>query len=139
MGEYLFDCKRGFTVRVVSSSTVGGDDGKRLKAPYRLLTPRERFWKNPNHEGRGTKRRRIKMTQTPTVSVTAVIPAFNEEKTIAEVVEGARKHVTEVLVIDDGSVDRTVDFAMKAGARVISIPRNTGKGHALSIGLTTAA
>jgi len=71
--------------------------------------------------------------------ITAVIPAYNEEKTIAEVVEGARKHVTEVLVIDDGSVDRTIDLAMKAGARVISIPRNSGKGHALSIGLTTAA
>jgi glycosyltransferase involved in cell wall biosynthesis len=54
-------------------------------------------------------------------------------------VEGARKHAAEVLVVDDGSVDRTIDFAKEAGARVISIPRNTGKGHALSIGLTTAA
>ncbi|HEX9908645.1 MAG TPA: glycosyltransferase family 2 protein, partial [Thermoplasmata archaeon] len=71
--------------------------------------------------------------------ITAVIPAYNEEKTIAKVVEGARKHVAEVLVVDDGSVDRTVDFALEAGARIIGIPRNSGKGHALSIGLTTAA
>jgi len=71
--------------------------------------------------------------------ITAVIPAYNEEKTIGEVVEGARKHVTEVLVVDDGSVDRTVEIAMKAGASIIGIPRNSGKGHALSIGLTTAA
>lgn len=79
------------------------------------------------------------MTDDASPKVTAVIPAYNEEKTIAQVVEGARKHVSEVLVIDDGSVDRTVYIAMEAGARVISIPRNIGKGHALSIGLTTAA
>ena len=79
------------------------------------------------------------MTNTNGVTITAVIPAYNEEKTIAQVVEGAKKHVSEVLVINDGSVDRTVEVAMKAGARVISIPRNSGKGHALSIGLTTAA
>jgi len=71
--------------------------------------------------------------------ITAVIPAYNEEKTIAKVVEGARKHVAEVLVIDDGSEDGTTKQAMNAGARVIRIPRNQGKGNALSIGLTTAA
>lgn len=70
---------------------------------------------------------------------TAVIPAYNEEKTIAKVVEGARKHVAKVLVIDDGSEDGTTQQAMDAGARVIRIPRNQGKGNALSIGLTTAA
>jgi len=79
------------------------------------------------------------MTESSSQKTTAVIPAYNEEKTIASVVSGALKYVAEVLVVDDGSVDRTVDLAMKAGARVISIPRNIGKGHALSIGLTTAA
>jgi glycosyltransferase involved in cell wall biosynthesis len=79
------------------------------------------------------------MTESSSQKTTAVIPAYNEEKTIASVVTGALKYVSEVLVVDDGSVDRTVDLAMKAGARVISIPRNIGKGHALSIGLTTAA
>jgi len=79
------------------------------------------------------------MTESSSQKTTAVIPAYNEEKTIESVVTGALKYVSEVLVIDDGSVDRTVDLAMKAGARVISIPRNIGKGHALSIGLTTAA
>ena len=79
------------------------------------------------------------MTESSSQKTTAVIPAYNEEKTIESVVTGALKHVTEVLVVDDGSVDRTVDLAMKAGATVISIPRNIGKGHALSIGLTTAA
>jgi len=71
--------------------------------------------------------------------ITAVIPAFNEEKTVAQVVEGARKHVSEVLVIDDGSEDATSERAISAGAKVIRIPRNSGKANALSIGLTTAA
>lgn len=83
----------------------------------------------------------MEMTETPKEQpmITAVIPAYNEEKTIASVVSEALKHVADVLVVDDGSVDRTAYVAMEAGARVISIPRNTGKGHALSIGLTTAA
>jgi glycosyltransferase involved in cell wall biosynthesis len=71
--------------------------------------------------------------------ITAVIPAFNEEKTVGEVVEGARKHAAEVIVIDDGSDDTTSEKAILAGAKVIRIPKNSGKAHALSIGLTTAA
>ncbi len=70
--------------------------------------------------------------------ITAVIPAYNEEKTIAVVVEGARRHASEVLVIDDGSLDATSETALRAGARVIRIPKNSGKANALSIGLTTA-
>lgn len=79
------------------------------------------------------------MTENNVVNITAVIPAYNEEKTIAKVVEGSRKHVTEVIVVDDGSVDSTAELAKKAGAHVIRIPHNSGKGRALSIGLTTAA
>ncbi len=71
--------------------------------------------------------------------ITAVIPAFNEERTIGQIVEGAMKHVAEVIVVDDGSEDATSEKAILAGAKVIRIPRNSGKAHALSIGLTTAA
>lgn len=71
--------------------------------------------------------------------ITVVIPAYNEEKTIRQVVEGAKKHASEVLVVDDGSQDATTQFAISSGATVIRIPRNQGKGNALSIGLTTAA
>jgi glycosyltransferase involved in cell wall biosynthesis len=71
--------------------------------------------------------------------ITAVIPAFNEEKTVSQVVEGARRHVAEVIVVDDGSEDATSGKAMSAGARIVRIPRNSGKANALAIGLTTAA
>lgn len=70
--------------------------------------------------------------------ITVVIPAYNEEKTIRQVVEGAKKHVAEVLVVDDGSEDATTQIVLSVGAMVIRIPRNQGKGSALSIGLTTA-
>lgn len=71
-------------------------------------------------------------------AITAVIPAYNEERTITQVIKDALKHVKEVLVVDDGSWDATSAKAISAGARVIRIPRNSGKGNALSIGLTTA-
>jgi len=82
---------------------------------------------------------RFQMTDDPKDTITAVIPAFNEEKTIGWVVERARKHAGTVIVVDDGSVDRTSEVAAAAGAHVIRFPRNGGKGNALGIGLTTAA
>jgi glycosyltransferase involved in cell wall biosynthesis len=82
------------------------------------------------------------MTEAPhrmQPKITAVIPAYNEANTIRQVVEGAKKHASEVLVIDDGSQDATTQLAISVGAMVIRIPKNQGKGSALSIGLTTAA
>ncbi|UCE91535.1 MAG: glycosyltransferase family 2 protein [Methanobacteriota archaeon] len=70
---------------------------------------------------------------------TVVIPAFNEERSIASVVLSARKHSNKVIVVNDGSADYTARLASAAGAFVINLPRNRGKGAALSIGLTTAA
>ena len=52
-------------------------------------------------------------------TVSAVIPAYNEEKTIEAVVEGALHHVDEVIVVDDGSTDDTERIAEAAGARVL--------------------
>ena len=50
---------------------------------------------------------------------TVVIPAYNEAPRIAETVRRAREYADEVLVIDDGSADGTVEEAERAGARVI--------------------
>lgn len=59
-----------------------------------------------------------------------VIPAYNEELTIGSVVALAKKY-GDVLVVDDGSLDRTSEIAREAGAVVIRHERNMGKGCAL--------
>jgi len=48
-----------------------------------------------------------------------VIPALNEEKTIGNVVESARKFAETVIIVDDGSSDETAEIASKAGAIVV--------------------
>ncbi len=62
--------------------------------------------------------------------VTVLIPAKNEAATIAEVVQGARLHVDDVLVADGGSTDGTGARSLEAGARVI-VDRGRGKGRAI--------
>ncbi len=81
------------------------------------------------------KRRRGKGGREWKVSV--VIPAYNEEKTVGRVVRAARRVpvVDEVIVVDDGSEDRTAERAREAGARVVSHPENRGKGEAMRTGL----
>jgi glycosyltransferase involved in cell wall biosynthesis len=70
----------------------------------------------------------------PTVSI--VIPAYNEEETVAKVVGVAMElaYVTEVIVVDDGSYDKTADEAGFVGANVISHASNQGKGSAIKTG-----
>ncbi|MBI5633197.1 MAG: glycosyltransferase family 2 protein [Nitrospirae bacterium] len=65
-----------------------------------------------------------------------IIPAFNEEKRIAEVIAGVREIIPDVLVIDDGSQDATAALAEKAGAQVIRHEQNCGKGMALRTGIS---
>ena len=69
-----------------------------------------------------------------------IIPALNEEATIAAVVQDARDHLdSDVLVIDDGSSDATAEIANEAGATVVRLPYNLGVGGALRTGLNYAA
>jgi glycosyltransferase involved in cell wall biosynthesis len=72
--------------------------------------------------------------------VSVVIPAFNEEDGIAPVVTGAlaRAAWREVLVVDDGSTDRTSERAAGAGARVVRHPYNKGNGAAVKTGIREA-
>jgi len=60
-----------------------------------------------------------------------IIPAFNEEAAIGEIIEKSLKYVDDVLVIDDGSSDSTCEIAEKSGARVIKHEFNKGKGVSL--------
>ena len=62
--------------------------------------------------------------------IVAVVPAFNEEGRIGAVVKGAKRHVGTVLVVDDGSRDRTAEKARKAGAKVVRLAENRGAGFA---------
>lgn len=70
------------------------------------------------------------------MKVCALIPAYNEEATVADVVRGAAAHVAEVLVVDDGSTDGTGAAATAAGATVMRLDRNGGKGTAIRAGLS---
>jgi glycosyltransferase involved in cell wall biosynthesis len=72
------------------------------------------------------------------MKVCVLIPAFNEASHIAHVVEGARKHVESVIVIDDGSNDGTAELARNAGAFCIQSPSNCGKAAALRRGFIHA-
>ena len=69
--------------------------------------------------------------------IIALIPAYNEERFIGDVVRGALKHLP-VVVIDDGSTDRTAQVAEEAGAVVIRQAVNSGKGVALNTGFDYA-
>lgn len=67
-----------------------------------------------------------------------VIPAYDTEETVGDVVAQCRAVVPSVLVVDDGSHDRTGRAAADAGADVVALGINRGKGAALVAGLATA-
>jgi len=72
-----------------------------------------------------------------------LIPAFNEEKTISDVIKSIgtsfpKINEIEVLVIDDGSTDKTADVARSCGALVYSFTQNKGLAKAISYGFSKA-
>lgn len=75
------------------------------------------------------------------MNVAAVIAALDEAQTVAEVVRAVRRcrQVQEIIVVSDGSRDRTGAVARQAGADVIELPRNVGKAGAVMIGVERAA
>ncbi len=68
----------------------------------------------------------------------AIIPAFNEESTIGDVIKATSRFVDEILVINDGSTDNTSDIARNAGATVIDNIVNRGLGKTIQRGYAEA-
>lgn len=68
----------------------------------------------------------------------AVMPAFNEELTVAETVAAVRRQGLDAIVVDDGSSDRTAEIAAASGAQVIRHERNCGYESALCTGIHAA-
>src|SRR4051812_43694441 len=87
---------------------------------------------------------RLETLDATTGGLTIIVPAFNEQHGIAGVVDWIRSSldasdlIYEILVVDDGSADRTADLARQAGARVIQHPGNRGYGEALKTGIRHA-
>lgn len=65
-----------------------------------------------------------------------VIPAYNSERTIGDVLKRVKQIIPEnhIIVVNDGSHDQTVRFCEVAGVQVLSYPQNQGKGAALKRG-----
>ena len=69
--------------------------------------------------------------------IAVVVPAYNEEKTIAQVIEEASRFGV-VVVVNDCSVDQTAEIAKQAGIKVVSHEKNLGYDSALSTGVREA-
>jgi len=67
-------------------------------------------------------------------SVWVVIPAYNEEKRIGSVLRKTKRYARRILVVDDGSSDKTAKVAKQAGVLVLRLKKNRGKGGALRAG-----
>ncbi|MCX8178884.1 MAG: glycosyltransferase family 2 protein [Candidatus Aenigmarchaeota archaeon] len=69
-----------------------------------------------------------------------IIPAYNEEKRIGEVLDILVKSFSnyEIIVVDDGSKDKTKEIALSKGVKVVSYKKNKGKGFAVKKGLLHA-
>jgi glycosyltransferase involved in cell wall biosynthesis len=76
----------------------------------------------------------------PTCTYLAVVPAYNEEGTVARVVTAIHERAPQfdVVVVDDGSTDATAEQAERAGAKVVRHPFNLGIGGAVQSGFTYA-
>ncbi len=77
------------------------------------------------------------MTKPKDSKVWIVIPAYNEEATIGRVIDSLKAEGWKnILVVNDGSTDRTARIARERGACVVSHPKNVGLGGALRTGLS---
>lgn len=72
------------------------------------------------------------------MKISCIIPAYNEESTIVGVLRNVRKvqDITEIIVVDDGSTDKTCEVVETIGIKVIKHKTNRGKGAAIKTGFT---
>jgi len=80
--------------------------------------------------------------QTMTPRLTIVIPAYNEERTIGSIINEinsvCRENIDSIIVVDDGSTDKTAEVARLAGATVLIHKKNMGYGASLKTGIRNA-
>lgn len=78
------------------------------------------------------------MQEIKFMNLVVIIPAYNEEKNIRQVISGVKKYTNNIIVIDDGSADRTSQIAKMTGAKVYRHLINRGLGGALGTGIRAA-
>jgi len=141
-------------VAVVSSAALGPRPGAAgllgakavalaAAGSLRLVAYRAVLWTDVR-QALGTRRSRPEAPGDLRLSV--VVPAYQEEARIGEAVRRLRDALTpatgtslEIVVVDDGSSDRTAAEAIVAGARVLRLPANRGKGAAVRAGVLASA
>jgi polyprenyl-phospho-N-acetylgalactosaminyl synthase len=81
------------------------------------------------------------ITAIMTHNVSVIIPAYNEEATIGQVIDSVKGHpsVAEIIVVDDGSGDGTSAVAASRGVTLITLPENKGKAYAMGEGVARAS
>lgn len=74
------------------------------------------------------------------MSISVILPAYNEEFMLPKTITSLREiqDISEIIVVDDGSKDRTTDMALHSADQVITLPKNQGKGEALRQGCEAA-
>lgn len=82
----------------------------------------------------------IKTVNSKNMVISVIIPAFNEERTVGDVVATVKSlnYIDEIIVVDDGSYDNTAQIAKEAGAKVIQHIKNQGKGSAIKTGFKSS-
>ena len=88
------------------------------------------------------KKKKQLFTDDELPKVTVIIPAFNEEKSIARTIESIKasnypKNKFEIIVVDDGSKDKTLEIAKKYKSKLVKVytKKNGGKGTALNLAI----
>lgn len=77
--------------------------------------------------------------QTVDLAIVAIIPTYNNARTIGEVINGIKKFLAEIIVVNDGSTDNTAEIVKQCdNIEIISFSQNRGKGSALGAGFEKA-